>query len=129
MSAPTLVRVLPNRRILAIPRSSSLSRSPYSEPGAIRLTVTLVTFPDGSRPSDCATTAAGTTGHDSRRHPVAADVAREENAFYFCRQAEAADTDINTCTSFAAIRSAGRMSTAALIAAAAFGMPYTALVA
>ena len=32
----------------------------YIEPGATRLTVTLVTLPDGSRPSDCATTDAGT---------------------------------------------------------------------
>ena len=36
---------------------------------------------------------------------------------------------ISTSISFGAMRSAGRMSTAALSAAAAFGMPYTALVA
>ena len=35
-------------------------RSPYSDPGSIRLIVTLGTFPEGGRPSDCAITAAGT---------------------------------------------------------------------
>src|SRR4029079_11113641 len=38
-SRPTLVRVRPMRTILAKRISSSLTRSPYSVPGAIRLTV------------------------------------------------------------------------------------------
>ncbi|MNC89359.1 hypothetical protein D3C83_52810 [compost metagenome] len=43
MSNPTFVRVRPNLRILAKRRSNWLTRSPYSVPGSIRLTV--IVFP------------------------------------------------------------------------------------
>src|SRR6185295_5946675 len=39
MSTPTLVRQRPKRMFFASRRSSSLTRSPYSVPGSIRLTV------------------------------------------------------------------------------------------
>src|SRR5688500_9295601 len=42
MSTPTLVRVRPNRRILAKRRSNWLTRSPYNVPGSIRLTLIVV---------------------------------------------------------------------------------------
>jgi hypothetical protein len=45
MSNPTFVRVRPNRRIFANRRSISLTRSPQTSPGAVRLTVTLPLAP------------------------------------------------------------------------------------
>jgi len=55
----SFVRVRPILTSFARRRSSWLTRSPYYVPGSIRLTVTFATPPDGGRPSDCATTAAG----------------------------------------------------------------------
>src|SRR4029453_9456733 len=61
MSSATMARLPENLRSLATRKSSWLMRSPYKLPGSIRLTVTKAPFPDGSRPSDCAPVAAGTS--------------------------------------------------------------------
>src|SRR6185369_12443438 len=54
MSTPTFVLARPVRMIFANRRSSSLTRSPYSVPGVIRLTVADGALFDRGRPRDGA---------------------------------------------------------------------------
>src|ERR1051325_9725426 len=58
-SSVALMRVRETRKIFENRKSSWLMRSPMSVPGATRSIVTFATPPDGARPRNVATCAAG----------------------------------------------------------------------